>query len=93
VSHSNNPANDGLLGNVGPGGHAQAGSYQDRLWSSHIKIDAAMVHGSFINHSIIDQSSVLCFIEDNWSLGRIGDQSFDSKAGSFANYVRSSPNS
>jgi len=29
----------------------------------------------------------LRFIEDNWFLGRIGDQSFDSKAGSFENML------
>jgi hypothetical protein len=29
--------------------------------------------------------SVLRFIEDNWELGRIGDQSFDAKAGSLEN--------
>jgi hypothetical protein len=61
-----------------------------------IKIDVAMVHvclliispyakTNFIDHSITDQSSILRFIEDNWSLGRIGDQPFDSKAGSLAN--------
>ncbi len=32
-----------------------------------------------------DQTSVLRFIEDNWDLGRIGDQSFDEKAGSLLN--------
>jgi len=35
-----------------------------------------------VDHSIIDQTSILRFIEDNWNLGRIGDQSFDAKAGS-----------
>ena len=29
----------------------------------------------------MDQTSILRFIEDNWSLGRIGDQSFDAIAG------------
>ena len=36
-------------------------------------------------YSLTDQSSILRFIEDNWFLGRIGDQSFDSKAGSLEN--------
>jgi hypothetical protein len=35
--------------------------------------------------SSIEEYAILRFIEDNWSLGRIGDQSFDSKAGSLAN--------
>jgi phospholipase C len=38
-----------------------------------------------VDHSITDQTSVLRFIEDNWGLGRIGDQSFDAKAGSLEN--------
>jgi phospholipase C len=31
-----------------------------------------------------DQSSILRFIEDNWNIGRIGDQSFDAIAGSLS---------
>ena len=34
-----------------------------------------------MDHSVTDQSSILRFIEDNWNLGRIGDDSFDAKAG------------
>jgi phospholipase C len=34
---------------------------------------------------LTDQSSILRFIEDNWNLGRIGDNSFDEKAGSILN--------
>ena len=41
---------------------------------------------NFIYHSITDQSSILRIIEDNWALGRIGNQSFDSKAGSLMNF-------
>src|SRR5579872_819429 len=37
---------------------------------------------NYVDHSITDQSSILRFIEDNWNLGRIGDQSFDDLAGS-----------
>ena len=40
---------------------------------------------NYVDHSIIDQSSILRFIEDNWHLGRIGNQSFDAKAGSIMN--------
>jgi len=39
---------------------------------------------NYVSHSIADQSSILRFIEDNWNLGRIGDRSFDEKAGSLA---------
>ncbi|HEX4498569.1 MAG TPA: alkaline phosphatase family protein, partial [Thermoanaerobaculia bacterium] len=40
---------------------------------------------NFVDHSVTDQSSVLRFIEDNWSLGRIGGGSFDEIAGSLNN--------
>jgi len=36
---------------------------------------------NYVDHHITDQSSILRFIEDNWSLGRIGGESLDVKAG------------
>jgi phospholipase C len=36
---------------------------------------------NYVDHQITDQSSILRFIEDNWSLGRIGNGSTDVKAG------------
>jgi phospholipase C len=38
-----------------------------------------------VDHTLIDQTSVLRFIEDNWSLGRLGHASFDAEAGSLLN--------
>jgi phospholipase C len=38
-----------------------------------------------VDHSVTDQSSILRFIEDNWNLGRIGNQSFDALAGPLTN--------
>ena len=40
---------------------------------------------NFVDHSTTDQTSILRFIEDNWSLGRIGGTSFDAMAGSLLN--------
>ena len=37
---------------------------------------------NFVDHTVIDQSSVVAFIEDNWGLPRIGNGSFDEFAGS-----------
>jgi phospholipase C len=37
---------------------------------------------NYVDHETTDQSSILRFIEDNWGLGRLGNQSFDAKAGS-----------
>jgi phospholipase C len=34
-----------------------------------------------VDHVLTDQSSIIRFIEDNWDLGRIGDQSRDALAG------------
>jgi phospholipase C len=38
-----------------------------------------------VDHSVTDQSSILRFIEDNWNLGRIGNQSFDALADPLTN--------
>jgi phospholipase C len=40
---------------------------------------------NFVDHTLTDQTSILRFIEDNWGTGRIGDHSFDERAGSLAN--------
>jgi phospholipase C len=88
VSQSNDPIYDGLLGKDGLCGHAPAGAYQDRcgygprlpflVVSPYAKIN-------YVDHQIIDQTSIIRFIEDNWNLGHIGNQSFDVKAGSILN--------
>jgi phospholipase C len=36
---------------------------------------------NFVDHTLIDQSSVIRFIEDNWGLKRIGNGSFDALGG------------
>jgi phospholipase C len=36
---------------------------------------------NFVDHTLTDQTSISRFIEDNWSTGGIGDDSFDSRAG------------
>jgi phospholipase C len=37
---------------------------------------------NYVDHTLVDQTSVLRFIEDNWSLPRLGHGSFDAEAGS-----------
>jgi phospholipase C len=37
---------------------------------------------NFVDHTVTDQTSPIRFMEDNWSLGQIGNGSFDEKAGS-----------
>ena len=40
---------------------------------------------NFVDNTTTDQSSILRFIEDNWDLGRIGNQSMDALAGTLGN--------
>jgi phospholipase C len=40
---------------------------------------------NFVDHTITDQSSIIQFVEDNWSLGTIGNGSYDALAGSLFN--------
>jgi phospholipase C len=40
---------------------------------------------NFVAHTVADQTSILRFIEDNWQIGQIGDQSFDVMSGSILN--------
>jgi phospholipase C len=89
VSQSSDPKSDSLLDNVGLCGHAPNGGYQDRCGFGPrlpLLIISPYAKINFIDHSITDQSSILRIIEDNWALGRIGNQSFDSKAGSLMNF-------
>jgi phospholipase C len=37
---------------------------------------------NFVDHRVSDQTSIIRFVEDNWRTGRVGGDSFDSKAGS-----------
>jgi phospholipase C len=87
VNQSNDPVNDALFG-AGLCGHAPLGTYQDRCGYGPrlpLLIISPWAKVNFVGHQVTDQSSILRFIEDNWILGRIGDQSFDSKAGSLMN--------
>jgi phospholipase C len=40
---------------------------------------------NFVDHTLTDQSSIIRFIEHNWGLPQIGDQSFDERAGTIEN--------
>ncbi|MDI5969196.1 alkaline phosphatase family protein [Streptomyces sp. SL13] len=68
-------------------GPAAVAGYQDRcgpgprlpmlLISPFTRTDA-------VNHTPLEQTSIIHFIEDNWHTGRIGDSSFDARANSLA---------
>jgi len=60
------------------------GGYQDRCgYGPRLPLLAISPYAksNFVDSTTTDQTSVLRFIEDNWQTGRIGDFSFDAKAG------------
>jgi phospholipase C len=67
-------------------GHPKAGQFEGRCGHGPrqpLLIVSPFAKTNFVDHSVTDLSSILRFIEDNWQLGRIGNQSFDAQAGSF----------
>jgi len=88
MSQSNDKTNDRLLGPQGLCGHALPNAYQDRCgYGPRIPLLVISPYAkvNFVDHHLTDQTSILRFIEDNWGLGRIDNQSFDVKAGSIMN--------
>ena len=88
VSPSGDSANDALAGTTGLCGTAAGTAYQDRCGYGPrlpMVLISPFAKPNFVDHTVNDQSSVLRFIEDNWQLGRIGDQSLDVLAGSMLN--------
>jgi phospholipase C len=86
VSQSNTFA-DALTG-PGSCGVARVGDFQGRCGYGPrlpLLVISPWAKTNYVDHQITDQTSVLRFIEDNWGLGRIGNQSFDEKAGSLEN--------
>ncbi|WP_234545121.1 phospholipase C [Streptomyces shenzhenensis] len=81
---SNGKALDGPDCQAGP---AAAGGYADRcgpgtrqpllVISPYSKVNS-------VDHTPTEQTSITQFIEDNWHTGRIGDASFDQRAGTLA---------
>jgi phospholipase C len=87
VSQSNDSANDAANGS-GLCGTPTQGSYLDRCGYGQrlpFLVISPFAKPNFVDHTTTDTTSILRFIEDNWNLGRIGDQSFDAIAGSILN--------
>lgn len=91
VNQSNDPAFDRLATaadgttSCGKNPNDVLGGYLDRCaYGPRIPLLAIspFAKENYVGHQTTDQSSVLRLIEDNWSLGRIGDGSLDVKAGS-----------
>jgi phospholipase C len=87
VNDSADPANDALSG-PGMCGVPKPGTYLDRCGHGPrlpLLLISPYARKNFVDHAITDQTSILRFIEDNWGLGQIGNQSFDEKAASISN--------
>ncbi len=75
-----------VVGTVPSGdcGVPKPGAYQGRCGYGPrlpLLVISPLARSNFVDHSVTDTTSILRFIEDNWNLGRIGDQSFDSLSG------------
>ncbi|HKE26131.1 MAG TPA: alkaline phosphatase family protein [Bryobacteraceae bacterium] len=88
VSQSNDSGNDTLMGSTGMCGTPAPGAYLDRCgYGTRLPflVISPFAKQNFVDSTLTDLTSILRFIEDNWNLGRLGDQSFDAIAGSILN--------
>jgi len=73
------------LSGTGVCGHGSPlGGYQDRCGYGPrlpLLVISPFARANTVDRTLTDQTSILRFIEDNWSLGRIGGGSFDAYAG------------
>jgi phospholipase C len=81
VNGSNDPATDSAWCRSRPaaGGYADRCGYGPR---TPLLVISPYSRANHVDHTLTDQTSVLRFVEDNWGLGRIGDFSYDARAGS-----------
>lgn len=82
VNGSHDAAQDQAVCTAKP---TKVGSYADRCgYGPRLPLLVISPYSkvNHVDHTQTDQTSVLKFIEDNWFAGRIGDSSFDSRAGS-----------
>ncbi|HWF83220.1 MAG TPA: alkaline phosphatase family protein [Vicinamibacterales bacterium] len=85
VSQSNTP-DDALFG-AGNCGTAPAGTFEGRCGLGPrlpLLVISPWARQNYVDHSVTDQSSILRFIEDNWDLGLLGQQSTDANAGTLS---------
>jgi phospholipase C len=83
VNHSAIPELDSISGSGACGAPAH-GAYPGRCgYGARLPLLVVSPYAkrNFVDHALTDQTSILRFVEDNWKLGRLGDQSFDEKAG------------
>jgi phospholipase C len=79
---------DDALGGAGICGNASNAAFQGRCGygvRQPLIVISPYAKTNYVDHTLTDQSSILRFVEDNWSLGRIGDSSMDALAGPINN--------
>jgi phospholipase C len=84
VNQSNDATNDTLAGSSLHCGVPQSGAFLDRCGYGMrlpLVVISPYAKQNYVDHALTDTTSVTRFIEDNWSLGRLGNQSFDALAG------------
>jgi phospholipase C len=87
IVHQSNTPDDALFGQ-GNCGTAPSGTFNGRCGygpRQPFLLISPWAKTNFVDHTLTDQSSILRFIEDNWGLGRLGNQSADAIAGSLLN--------
>jgi len=87
IVHQSNTPDDALFG-AGRCGTPPAGTFNGRCGygpRQPFLLISPWAKRNFVDHTVTDQASVLRFIEDNWGLGRLGNQSADTIAGSLLN--------
>ncbi|WP_420367070.1 phospholipase C [Curtobacterium sp. L1-20] len=85
LNGSTDTANDSTVCTTATAAGSIAGGYLDRCGPSQrlpFLVISPFAKQNDIDHTAIEQTSITKFIEDNWSTGRIGDASFDARAGS-----------
>ena len=85
INQSDDPNHDGLLPGGSCGTTAPIGGKPDRCGYGPripLVIISPFARQNYVLHTVNDASSLIRFIEDNWSLGRIGHGSLDEFAGS-----------
>ena len=86
LSQSNDPTAD-ALSDPGMCGVARTSTFMDRCGfgpRQPLLAVSPFARRNFVDHTTTGQASILRFVEDNWSLGRLGDQSFDGRDASLA---------
>ncbi|WP_064750267.1 alkaline phosphatase family protein [Solirubrobacter soli] len=84
IRQGSDTPSDGLNGPNTCGPAPQPGDYRGRCGPGPrlpLVLISPYARQNFVDHTVTEQASIIRFIEYNWSLPRLGDQSFDDRAG------------